>query len=85
MLIYQEDQMTSESATEEEIQACLARLMRLLKKTGRSRYAASFSDGLTKSSIAVETWDGENEFYADEVADVILRAEAAFQVMPEDA
>lgn len=77
--------MTSESTAEEEIQACLGRLMRLLRMTDRSRYAASFSDGLTKSSIAVETWDGENEFYADEVADVVLRAEAAFQVMPERA
>lgn len=85
MLIYQEDRMTSESTAEEEIQACLGRLMRLLRMTGRSHYAASFSDGLTKSSIAVETWDGENEFYADDVCDVVLRAEAAFLAMPDEA
>lgn len=77
--------MTSEPTVEEEIQACLGRLMRLLRMTGRSQYAASFFDGVTKSSIAVETWDGDNDFYEGLMADPILRDQAAFQSMPEEA
>lgn len=77
--------MSSEPAVEEEIQACLGRLMRLLRMTGRSQYAASFSDGVTKSSIAVETWDGDNEFYEGLLADPVLQDQAAFQVMPGEA
>lgn len=71
----------------EEIHACLGRLMTLMRAAGLSRYRVVGSNGLHTSTIMVETWDGEAdfEFWENETSDPVLRDTAAFLMIPDPA
>lgn len=72
---------------EDEIQACLGLLMKLLRAAGMKQYRLTGSDGLRTSTIRVETWDGDGdfEFHSNEESDDVLGDTAAFLVMTSEA